>query len=397
MRPLIILLLASVFFSCNFLSKEKPMNQVVDEALNFSAQQYLRMAEKYAGQDSILPRTYQNGKMVTSDSRWWTSGFFPGSLWYLYENTKDEKLLGYAKKYTARVEREKFTTNNHDVGFILNCSFGNGFRLTGDTSYIQVMLTGAKSLATRYNPKVGLIRSWDSRKDVWQYPVIIDNMMNLELLLWASGRSGDFSYTQMAVSHADKTMLNHYRPDFSCYHVVSYDTITGVPHKKQTHQGYSDESSWSRGQSWGLYGYTMMCKATREPRYLEQAQKIANFLINHPRMPQDFVPYWDYDAPGIPNEPRDASAAAIMASALIELSQLGDKDLGAKYLNVAEKQIRSLASPAYTAKLGENGDFILMHGVGSLPHKAEVDAPLTYGDYYYIEALIRYKKLIASR
>ena len=370
------------------------MAQVVDEAMQFSTRQYLRMAQKYAEQDSVLPRSFINGKMTTSDSRWWTSGFFPGSLWYLYEYSKDEKVLAFAKQYTARVEREKYTTNNHDVGFILYCSFGNGLRLTGDTTYNEVLLTGAKSLATRYNPKIGLIRSWDSDPGKWQYAVIIDNMMNLELMLWAANKSGDRNFKDMALSHADKTMKNHYRKDFSCYHVVSYDTLTGLPHKKQTHQGYADASSWSRGQAWGLYGYTFMFRETREERYLAQAESIASFLIDHPRMPKDFIPYWDYDAPEIPAAPRDASAAAVMASALIELSRFVDKDLSAKYLNVAEKQIRTLASPEYTATLGENGDFILKHGVGSLPHNSEVDVPLTYADYYYLEALIRYKKIV---
>lgn len=383
-------------FSFNETPKEKPIAKVVNEALDISLQQYLLMAEKYAGNDSILPRSFVNGEMTTSDSRWWCSGFFPGSLWYLYEYSKNKKVLDYARQYTARVEREKYTTNNHDVGFILYCSFGNGLRLTGDTAYKEVLLIGAKSLATRYHPKVGLIRSWDFNKDIWQYPVIIDNMMNLELLLWASKNSNDQSFYNIAVSHADKTMVNHYRSDYSCFHVVSYDTITGIPHKKQTFQGYSDKSSWSRGQAWGLYGYTFMYRETNDKRYLVQAQHIANYLIDHPRMPKDYIPYWDFDATDIPNVLRDASAGALMASALISLSQYVEKSLSQKYLEVATKQIRTLASAEYTAGIGENGNFILKHSVGSLPGKSEVDAPLTYADYYYLEALLKYKKLVLS-
>jgi unsaturated chondroitin disaccharide hydrolase len=394
MKQILIILIAVIAFSCNSVSKQKPMKQVVDEALNSALHQSLLMAEKYEKQDSILPRSFVNGDMTTSDSRWWTSGFFPGTLWYLYESSKDEKVLAYAKQYTARIEREKYTTNNHDVGFMLNCSFGNGLRLTGDTTYKEVLLTGAKSLSTRFNPKVGLIRSWDFNQDIWQYPVIIDNMMNLELLLEATKLSGEESFKDIAISHADKTMENHYRPDFSCYHVVSYDTITGLPHKKQTHQGYSDESSWSRGQAWGLYGYTFMYRETKDQKYLTFASNIVNYLINHPRMPKDFIPYWDFDAPEIPNEPRDASAAALMASALIELSQYVDTNLSEKYIGVAETQIRTLTSPEYTANLGANGDFILKHSTGSKPHNSEVDVPLTYTDYYYLEALVRYKKLV---
>lgn len=396
MKQILILLIAAIVFACNPAPKQKPMAEVIDEALNFSTQQYLRMAEKLAPQDSILPRSFVDGKLTTSDSRWWCSGFFPGSLWYLYEASKDEKILSFAKEFTARVEREKYTTNNHDVGFILNCSFGNGLRLTGDTSYNEVLITGAKSLATRYNSKIGLIKSWDFNEKVWQYPVIIDNMMNLELMLLATKLSGDQSFKEIALSHADKTMEHHYRPDFSCYHVVSYDTISGLPHIKQTHQGTSDESAWARGQAWGLYGYVFMYRENKDDRYLAFANQIAKFLIEHPRMPEDGIPYWDFDAPGIPNEPRDASAAALMASALIDLSQLVDKDLSAKYIAFAEKQIRTLASPEYTAHLGENGDFILKHSTGSKPHNSEVDAPLTYADYYYLEALVRYKQLVLA-
>jgi unsaturated chondroitin disaccharide hydrolase len=397
MKKIIILFLILVYtVSCSETEKAKPMGIVVNEALDHSLQQYLLMAEKYAGNDSILPRSFINGKMTTSDSRWWCSGFFPGSLWYLYEYSHDKKVLEYARQYTKRVEREKYTTSSHDLGFILYCSFGNGLRLTGDSSYKEVLLTGAKSLSTRFNPKVGLIRSWDFNQEVWQYPVIIDNMMNLELLLWASENSPGQSFRNIAVSHADKTMQYHYRPDYSSYHVVSYDTITGKPHKIQTYQGYSDESAWSRGQVWGLYGYTVMFRETKDIRYLEQAKHIANFLIYHPRMPKDYIPYWDFDSPDIPNTLRDASAGAIMASALISLSQLVDKNLSEKYLEVATKQIRTLASADYTAPIGENGNFILKHCVGSLPGNSEVDAPLAYADYYYLEALLKYKKQVLS-
>lgn len=397
MRKIFLFVLMVSLLACKNVPRERPMDEVVNEALTSSVEKYLRMAEKYAGRDSILPRSFIDGKMTTSDSRWWCSGFFPGSLWYLYENSKDPRLLAYAKQYTARIEREKFTTNNHDVGFMLYCSFGNGLRLTGDTSYVSVLLTGAKSLSTRYNPKVGLIRSWDSHKDIWQYPVIIDNMMNLELMLWAANASDNAFYKDLSVSHADKTILNHYRPDFSCYHVVSYDTLTGMPHKKQTHQGYSDDSAWSRGQAWGLYGYAMMYSELKEERYLTQATNVANYLIDHPRMPKDFIPYWDFDAPEIPDAKRDASAGAIMASALIRLSQYVDRNLSEKYLRVAETQLRTLASAEYTAATGENGDFILKHSVGSLPGNSEVDVPLTYADYYFLEALMKYKQLVLEK
>ena len=381
----------------NFSVQGKSLTYVVNDALKFSEQQSLLLSEKYAGQDSILPRSFENGKNTSSDSRWWCSGFFPGTLWYLYENIKSPVLLKFAKLYTDRVEREKYTTDNHDVGFMLYCSFGNGLRITGDEHYKEVLLTGARSLSTRLNPKVGLIRSWNHTRNKWQYPVVIDNMMNLELLLWAANYSGDSKFKEMALSHADKTMIHHFRPDFSSYHLVSYDTISGLPHLKQTHQGFSKESSWSRGQAWGLYGYTYLYRITKDKRYLIQAENIAGFIINHPRMPKDYIPYWDFNSPEIPNTKRDASAASIMASAFIELSDFVDVKLAKKYMKVAETQIRTLASPEYTAKLGENGCFILKHSVGAYPFKSEVDVPLTYADYYYLEALTRLKKKIQKR
>jgi len=352
------------------------------------------MADVMKDKHDLFPRTLDTtGKLVTARSDWWTSGFFPGSLWYLYEYSKDEKIKEYAEMMTARIEKEKNNSGTHDLGFMLYCSFGNGLRITGNKSYNDILLTGAKSLSTRFRPKIGCIQSWNSRKG-WQCPVIIDNMMNLEFLMWAFKSSGDSSYYKICVSHSDTTMKNHFRPDYSSYHVVSYDTITGRVEKKQTSQGASDESAWARGQSWGLYGYTVMFRETKLVKYLNQAIHIADFMIDNPNMPQDKIPYWDFNAPGIPNAKRDVSAAAVMASALIELSGYVQPELGKKYLEIAETQLRSLASPVYLAKAGKNGNFILMHSVGSIPGKSEVDVPLTYADYYFIEALLRYKSLI---
>jgi len=380
-----------VFVSCE---KQKPMDKVVNDALSFSLKQYKYMADVMKDKEDLLPRTLDTvGNLVTAKSSWWTSGFFPGCLWYLYEYSKDGKIKEYAEMMTARIEKEKNNTGTHDLGFMLYCSFGNGLRVTGNKNYIEVLLTGAKSLSTRFRPKIGCIQSWNSRKG-WQCPVIIDNMMNLEFLMWAFKSSGDSSYYKICVSHSDTTMKNHFRPDYSSYHVVSYDTITGRVEKKQTSQGASDESAWARGQSWGLYGYTVMFRETKLVKYLNQAIHIADFMIDNPNMPQDKIPYWDFNAPGIPNAKRDVSAAAVMASALIELSGYVQPELGKKYLEIAETQLRSLASPVYLAKAGKNGNFILMHSVGSIPGKSEVDVPLTYADYYFIEALLRYKSLI---
>jgi len=388
-----ILLCTFLFNSCR---NEKSMINVIDKSLSFSVKQYTLMADVMKDKPDLLPRTIDtSGALVSSNSGWWTSGFFPGSLWYLYEYSKDEKIKEAAIRMTSIVEKEKNNTGTHDLGFMLYCSFGNGFRLSGNQSYKDVLLTGARSLSTRFRPNIGCIQSWGSRKG-WQCPVIIDNMMNLELLMWAFNQTGDSSFYHIAVSHADTTMRNHFRPDYSTWHVVSYDTITGRVEAKQTAQGAADGSSWSRGQSWGLYGYTVMYRETGLQRYLDQAQHIADYLINHPNMPEDKIPYWDFNAPGIPDAKRDASAGAIMASALIELSGFVAPEKKDQYLAIAEKQIRSLASPEYMAKKGENADFILMHSVGSLPGKSEVDVPLSYADYYFIEALLRYRKLLTS-
>lgn len=373
---------------------EKPISYIIDEAVENAREQVILLGRKYELRDGLLPRTFEHGKDVCSDSRWWTSGFFPGTLWYVFENTGDTTVLNYARMYTARVEREKYTTDNHDVGFMIGCSFGNGFRLTSDPAYKETLITAAHSLSTRYNEVTGTVRSWDHSTEKWQYPVIIDNMMNLELLMWVAEHTGNDKLMKIAVSHADKTMEHHFRPDYSSYHVVSYDTLTGLPHAKNTHQGYSDSSSWSRGQSWGLYGYTCMYRFTKDKKYLIHACNIASFLMNHRNMPEDGIPYWDYDAAQIPDTPRDASAAAVMASALIELSDYVSGKMAASYMNFAQKQIRSLASDQYTAAPGENGCFILKHSTGAIPFDSEIDTPLTYADYYYLEALTRLKARI---
>jgi hypothetical protein len=381
-----------ILLSC--ASNPESMKSLIEDRLNRSVEQYERMAESFMDQPDLLPRTIdKDGKPLASNSGWWCSGFMAGTLWYLYEYSKDPELLKYALNYTARIKKEQHNTGTHDLGFMLYCSYGNGFRITRDTAFRNIMLTGAASLSTRYNPLVGCIQSWGANEK-WQFPVIIDNMMNLEFLCWAYRASGNPKYMNICISHADQTIANHFRPDYSSYHVVSYDTATGQVEKKNTHQGFGDETAWARGQAWGLYGFTVMHRETGELRYLEQAKHIADFLIGHPHMPEDMIPYWDFNAPDIPDAKRDASAAAIMASALIELSRYVDDALAEKYMHVAEKQIRTLSSPAYFAEENTNGHFILMHGVGHLPGNSEVDVPLTYADYYYVEALLRYRQLL---
>lgn len=362
--------------------------------LNFAhaANQYSHMIGTLK-KDPGLPRSLdEDGKLKIVGPRDWTSGFFPGSLWLIYEHTRDEKWRKAAADYTERLESIKTYGGTHDLGFMLGCSYGQGYRLTREPAYRDVLITGAQTLAGRFDAEVGAIRSWDFGR--WKFPVIIDNMMNLELLTWASRESGDKNLLQVATTHADTTEKNHFRPDGSSFHLVDYHPETGEVLGRQTVQGAADPSAWARGQAWGLYGYTAMFRETKKETYLQRALKIADFLVRHPRLPADGVPYWDFDAPGIPNAPRDSSAAAIMSSALFELADYADAERAATYRMMAAKQLRSLASPAYRASVGSNGGFILMHGVGHIPEKHEIDVPLIYGDYYFLEAMGRFNAVL---
>ncbi len=375
-------------------TRQLPIKEIIKQTLDFSVRQSLRMVEVLHNKPNRLPRTIGiNGELETANPAWWTSGFFPGELWYLYEYSRNPELKMRANEFTMRVKDQMYTTDNHDVGFMIFCSFGNAFRITGDPVYRNVIDTASQSLCTRFSPKVGCIRSWNTSSwHKWPYAVIIDNMMNLEMLMWASREFYNPHFRDVAITHANTTMKNHFRSDYSCFHLVSYDTISGNANVKQTVQGYSDESSWARGQGWALYGYTMMYRETKDPKFLVQARHIAHFILNHPRLPADKIPYWDFDAPDIPLAKRDASAGAIICSALTELSQYVDRRSAKEYRRVAEIQIRTLSSPAYLADAGENCNFVLKHSVGHLPANSEVDVPLTYADYYFIEAMMRYRR-----
>ncbi|WP_270089031.1 glycoside hydrolase family 88 protein [Sphingobacterium sp. SYP-B4668] len=352
--------------------------------------------------DDKFPQTFVNGKSVFSNSSWWCSGFYPGTLLLLSEgNNNDKELLKLATDKLKFLEKEQFNKSTHDLGFMLFCSFGNALRLTGDSSYYNpILINGAESLSSRYSPNTETIRSWDHGK--WKYPVIIDNMMNLEFLTQLTKITGEKKYREIAIKHANKTLKNHFRKDYSSYHVIDYDPNTGVAIAKQTHQGAFDESAWARGQAWALYGYTMMYRETGEKVYLKQAERIAKYILNHPNLPKDLIPYWDFDKDKLPKESkayskkdlRDASAAALYASALIELSQFSRGKDSHNYLSKAASILKTLSSSEYFAKLGDNGGFLLKHSVGALPLNSEIDVPLSYADYYYVEALLRYEKLL---
>ncbi len=373
-------------------TRASELGDMIDSALARAEAQALHLAEDAANLKGLVPRTFDGGKLCAYDYEDWVCGFFPGTLWLLYQNHPSPELLRWAEDYTARVESAKDLTTTHDLGFMLYCSYGQGYRITHRDDYLRVMADGARSLAARFVPQVGVIRSWDAFPK-WQCPVIIDNMMNLEFLIEMARLADEPAWEDIAISHANTTLRHHFRPDASSYHVVSYDTITGLPHAKQTHQGYADHSAWARGQGWAVYGYTMMYRLTGRPEYLAHARQVAHFITTHPRMPQDLVPYWDFDDPRQPLTPRDAAAAAVIASGLIELSQLDTED-GPHWLQYATQQLRSLCSPDYLAAEDTNGHFVLMHSVGNMNKNSEVDVPLAYADYYFVEALLRLKALI---
>ncbi|MFR9166629.1 MAG: glycoside hydrolase family 88 protein [Dysgonomonas sp.] len=393
-----ILAIASISFliiSC----KTKNEKDIVKDDFSFAEKQFtlaMHETDSIVATDKndslIVPRSIdKNGNLTLITSSDWCSGFFPGSLWYMYEYTQNKKWEQAARKYTDPLEPEKNNRGTHDTGFMMYCSFGNGYRLTKDNKYKQILLQTAKSLSSRYYPKAKIIRSWDFDQHIWQCPVIIDNMMNLELLFWAFSETKDSTYYNIAVNHAKTTMKNHFREDYSSYHVVDYDTITGNVRLKQTHQGYSDNSAWSRGQAWGIYGYTMCFRETKLPEFLEQAKHIANFIFSNPNMPEDLIPYWDFDAPNIPNEPKDVSAATVTASALYELS-LYDKENAVQYKKWADTIIENLSSN-YLAKVNGDHGFLLLHSTGAKMYDSEIDVPLSYADYYFLEALLRKQKL----
>lgn len=376
-----LIALSVIFFTtCNVEDK------LIDKNLIAAENQYSKMIAAI-GETNKSPRSMdKDSNLVLVSPADWTSGFFPGCLWYIYEFTKDEKWKSAAQFYNKNIEQEQYDSTTHDLGFKLYCSYGSGYRLTGNQQYRSVLLQSAKTLITRFNPVVGCIKSWDHTENLWQYPVIIDNMMNLELLFWATKETGDSSFYKIAVSHANTTIKNHFRDDYSTWHVLNYDTANGKVTKRNTHQGYSDESCWARGESWALYGFTMCYREIKDPRYLNQAEKIARYILLNKNLPEDMVPYWDYNSPNIPNEVRDASAAAIMASALYELSTFSDNSKNYKY--AADKILSTLSSSKYQAERGNN-NFILMHATGNKPADSEIDVPIIYADYYFLEANLR--------
>ena len=383
------------FLVCSCLQNKNEKPGFISENISFASEQIggaINVIEK-SGKILNPVKLNADGTVFYCDYTDWRSGFFPGSVWYLYELSEDTTLLPVAKKYTEAIIEAKNLTWHHDIGFIIGCSFGNGLRLTSNQDYKDVVIQAARSLSTRFREAPGVIQSWNvdrgwQSERGWECPVIIDNMMNLELLFTATKLTCDSSFYNIAVAHADRTLAEHFRSDGSCFHVIDYSLSDGSVKHRHTAQGYSHESAWSRGQAWAIYGFTVCYRETKDSRYLDQALKTFRFMKDHLNMPADKIPYWDMDSPNIPNDFRDVSTASCMASALYEISTMDVPD-AAFYAAYADSIMCTLASPAYRAPLGTNGNFLLMHSVGSIPHKSEIDVPLNYADYYYLEALKR--------
>ena len=389
MRRLAVILAVISAFSCARAQKQETLFELRARVFGLA-----RVQAVYT--DSLLPegrypRTFQGDTLVTSDISWWCSGFYPGVLWMLYEETGDPQIRELAIKYTLPLAELLDRNTDHDIGFQLMSSFGKMWRYTcpsdawfsmdelaatpaepGDSIYpMTVLARGADKLAARFVPEAGVIRSWDWGP--WNIPVIIDNMMNLELLkVWGHG--------DIANKHAVTTIKNHFREDGSTWHLVDYaddGTVLG----RQTVQGYADDTAWARGQAWALYGYAMMADHSDDELFAKTAWTVEQWILKH--LPEDGIPYWDFSQ----TDYKDASAAAIIACGLLKMWNLNGCDPSDPALVMTERILRTLASPEYLAEPRTNGGFILKHSVGNLPGGTEIDVPLTYADYYFLEAL----------
>ncbi|SNR66022.1 Rhamnogalacturonyl hydrolase YesR [Lutibacter agarilyticus] len=388
-----------VFISLGFLmscqvSKKNEKQAEVSNTKTLLERRYQELLN-YPVDSMSIPRSYTKttNEVRGVASKDWTSGFFPGNLWQLYLITGKQEFLDKAETWTSFIEKEKFNNNDHDIGFKVYSCFGTGYKVTGKEHYKDVIIKSAKTLCTRYSDTVGAIRSWDFNKKKWQYPVIIDNMINLELLFEASEITGDSLYHKIAVNHANTTLKNHFRPDNSVYHVIDYNPSNGEVRLKNTHQGLNDNSTWARGQAWAIYGFSMAYRYTNDQRYLDQAIATANFYLEHENLPEDGIAYWDFDDPKIPNTHKDVSASAVVCSALYEIYGYTKQQY---FLDKANLILASLMSDKYVLDAEIEAPFILDYSTGNKPKEDELDEPIVYGDYYFLEALVR-KKLKDSK
>lgn len=395
-----IMYTAALAFLCSCHPPGAEDTAFVEGALTYCAEQTERSLKELKG-DSALNYALMPRNVLRGETKWnlrraakeeWTAGFWPGILWYDYENTGREEIKAEAEKYTASLKfLSQIPAFDHDLGFLIFCSYGNGYRLTRKEEYKKVILATADTLATLYNPKVGTILSWPREVGPrnWPHNTIMDNMINLEMLFWAAKHGGGKQLYDIAVHHATTTLKNQFRPDYTSYHVAVYDTITGKLIKGVTHQGYADTSLWARGQAWAIYGFTVTYRETRNPNFLDFAQKVTDVYLD--RLPEDRIPYWDFSDPEIPNAPRDASAACVVASALLELSTYVPDEKGAYYRSQAIQMLRELSSDNYQS--GRRNPSFLLHSTGHWPNQSEIDASIIYADYYYYEGLLRLKRI----
>ena len=386
---LLMVLITIILSGCK--SETKTDVNSASEVQSVLESRYHKLLE-YPLDSLAFPRSYAHEKKQIKKvpSKDWTSGFFAGNLWQIYELTGNENFKNRAKAWTAFIEKEKHNNRTHDMGFKVFCSFGNGLKHENNQAYKDIIVESAQTLSTRFDESIGSIRSWDFNKDIWQFPVIIDNMMNLELMFEATKISGDSTYHDIAIKHANTTLKNHFREDHSTWHVLDYDTITKQPRLKVTHQGIADSSAWARGQGWAINGFTMMYRYTKDQKYLERAKATADFFINHKNLPADGIPFWDFNDPSIPNVSRDVSAAAVVASGLVELYGYTKNEA---YLNYSKKVIKSIETMEYVLPAQFEAPFILDHSFGDWSKRSEMNEPIVYGDYYYLQTLIRLKAL----
>ena len=351
--------------------------RAVDSA-GLAAQRLAGVAERLA--PTAYPQSADpSGRWLTTGSSAWTSGFFPGSLWLLYERTGDPAWRARAERWQADLERQKAKRSTHDLGFMFGPTFVADYRRTGDTAARDVALAAAASLASRYSATVGATRSWDTRAN---FRVIVDNLVNLDLLFWAARNGGRPEWRDMAHSHALRSSRDHVRPDGSTVQIVDYDELTGAVVATGTKQGAGPGSTWSRGQAWAIHGLATAYRETGDARLLDAARRTADWWGAH--VPADRVPPWDFTAPL--TEPRDSSAAAVAASGLLELARLEpDPARATRYREEARATVASLTSAAY---LAPEGDALLLHGTYNRPD-GRADTGLVWGDFYLLEALAR--------
>jgi unsaturated chondroitin disaccharide hydrolase len=388
---ILLLVLALATVTARPAAAEDPLEAAIRHAWDFAAQQ-LDRAVKSIPTDRYPRMTTSTGNWETTSPSAWTSGFFPGALWLMFERTGNPLWRARAETWTSRIGGQRTRTDTHDLGFMFMSSYGHGYRLIPNEPYRKILVEAAGSLAKRYDPDVRCIRSWGSINDTTKFEVIVDNLVNLELLLWGARNGGNAEWRTMAINHGLRCGIQDLmRADGSTFHRAIYDPVTGGLKSRGTVQGACDACTWSRGHAWAVYGFTMLYRETGDTRFLDAARTTADYFISH--LPPDKVPYWDFSKSG--SEPRDSSAASIAASGLLELSRREtDATRKQTYLSAARDILTSLSSPAYLAE-GTTYWSILMHGTRNKP-AGSYDTGLVFGDYYMLEAMLRYSSAPAA-